>query len=176
MSDKTILIADDDSELCQALALRCRRLGFTAVTSTSGNRALHLAESLLPDLICLDVDMPGGNGLAVCEMLAGNESLSTTPVIILSGRRDATTIERCRTMGALYLGKSGNTWKELEPLILRTINLSKSDAHELPQIATVPEPNVSHPVEEIRVAIFEALGADETYLMLSTNRLIDSVL
>lgn len=170
MTDKTILIADDDSELCHALALRCRRLGLTAITSTSGNRALHLAESLHPDLICLDIDMPGGNGLAVCEMLAGNQALATTPVIILSGRRDTPSIERCRSLGASYLAKSGNTWSELEPLILRSINQTRTD---LPDARTMEVTNALVSAltgEELRAAIFAELGSDQSYLLSPSNQ------
>ena len=117
MIEKTILIADDDDDLCQALALRCRRLGMKAVVANDGFRALQLAERLGPDLICLDVDMQGGNGLAVCEMLSGIRSIASTSIAILTGRRDLQTIDRCRQLGANYIHKSGNAWNELEILI-----------------------------------------------------------
>jgi len=117
MIEKTILIADDDDDLCQALALRCRRIGMKAVVANDGIRALQLAERLGPDLICLDVDMPGGNGLAVCEMLSGLPSIASASIAILTGRSDSQTIDRCRQLGANYILKSGSAWNELEILI-----------------------------------------------------------
>ena len=117
MIEKTILIVDDDDDMCQALALRCRRLGMEAVVANDGLSALQLAERLGPDLICLDVDMPGGNGLAVCEMLSGIRPIASASIAILTGRKDFQTIDRCRQLGASYIYKGGSAWNELEILI-----------------------------------------------------------
>ena len=54
--------------------------------SPDAMHALFGAERVRPDLIILDVNMPGGNGLAVAEMLAGNAELRDVPVIIHTGR------------------------------------------------------------------------------------------
>lgn len=66
MTDKVVLIADDDNELSQGLAIRLRGLGYTVMRSPDASHALIGAMRLTPNLIILDVDMPSGNGLAVC--------------------------------------------------------------------------------------------------------------
>lgn len=121
MIEKTILIADDDDDLCQALALRCRRLGLNTVVANDGIRALQLAETLVPDLICLDVNMPAGNGFAVCEMLSDIHSIDSSSIAILTGRKDLETIERCQNLGATYIHKGRSAWNELENLICYTL-------------------------------------------------------
>lgn len=112
-----ILIADDDRELTWALAARCRECGLDAVEAHDGFTALALARYEKPDVFCLDVDMPGGNGLGVCEMLASDESFSKTPIIVLTGHRDANTIRRCHDLCAFYVPKGPNIWHRVEPLL-----------------------------------------------------------
>jgi len=105
MTDKTVLIADDDHELTQSLATRLRPLGFSVMRSPDASHALIGAMKILPDLIILDVEMPNGNGLAVCEMLTGDARFHGIPVIIHTGLCDPTTISRCSLLGALYIHK-----------------------------------------------------------------------
>lgn len=105
MTYKTVLIADDDHELTQALALRLRPLGFSVMRSPDASHALIGAMKILPDLIILDVDMPNGNGLAVCEMLTGDVRFNSIPVIIHTGYSDQSTIDRCTQLGAFYIHK-----------------------------------------------------------------------
>ena len=117
MATKTILIADDDSDLADVLTMRCRELGMRALVAYDGLTALTLLDEQSPDLVCLDVNMPYGSGLGVCEMLAPDEALASIPVIVLTGRSDEETIRRCQSMGAHYVLKSRDVWQQIEPLI-----------------------------------------------------------
>ncbi|WP_417377959.1 response regulator [Gimesia sp.] len=105
MTDKVVLIADDDNELSQGLAIRLRGLGYTVMRSPDASHALIGAMRLTPNLIILDVDMPSGNGLAVCEMLNGDERCKGIPVIIHTGHTDTETVQRCHHLGAVYIQK-----------------------------------------------------------------------
>ncbi len=95
MSSPLVLIADDDRELGQILARRMEGLGLEVRLAFNALEALNLAHAARPDLICLDVNMPVGNGLCVSEMLAHDEQLSSVPVIILSGRTDGPVVRKC---------------------------------------------------------------------------------
>ena len=121
MATKTILIADDDSDLADVLAMRCRLLGLRVFVAYDGLTALALIDEQSPDLVCLDVNMPFGGGLDVCEMLASDEALASIPVVMLTGRSDEETIGRCRSMGAHYVLKSRDAWHRIEPLIQRLL-------------------------------------------------------
>lgn len=105
MNDKLVLLADDDQELSQALALRLKKLGYNVMRSPDASHALIGAMRIKPDLIILDVDMPSGNGLAVCEMLNGDAHCHGIPIIIHTGHEDPETIQRCRQLGAVYIHK-----------------------------------------------------------------------
>ena len=117
MSDRTILIADDDTDLTELLARQCRRLGFRAETANDSNTALGKIVQTRPDVVILDVNMPGGNGLSVREWMATNEPLASIPVIILTGRSDVDTIRRCHKSCAYYVAKCPDVWQRIEPLL-----------------------------------------------------------
>jgi DNA-binding response OmpR family regulator len=117
VSQKIVLLADDDQELVTALAHRCRRRGLKVCCAYDAFSALSLARSAPPDMICLDVEMPAGNGLSVCEMLASDEACRSIPVAILTGKNDPDTIVRCHNMCAYYIEKCSDIWSRLEPLI-----------------------------------------------------------
>lgn len=112
-----ILIADDDRDLVDALTMHCESLGIDVLTAHDGFTAIELAHQQRPDVLCLDVNMPGGGGLTVCEMLSGDESLAKLPVIILTGQTRPETVRRCWDMCAYYVLKSTDTWNRLAPLL-----------------------------------------------------------
>ena len=127
MQSKTVLIADDDRDLVQVLKLRCNQLGLNVVGAHDAMTALALAHQEQPDLICLDVNMPSGSGLSVCEMLTADERLSSIPVIMLTGRADEETIRRCHTMCAYYVLKSRDIWDRVEPILRELLQLQPAD-------------------------------------------------
>lgn len=120
---KTLMIADDDRDLLAVLEMRCRQLGLEVLTAEDGLTALSTTDFALPDLVILDVSMPGGNGLAVCEMMLDDDRLSKIPVVILTGKKDDDTLRRCRTMNAHYVCKGTDVWGQIKPLIERLLEL-----------------------------------------------------
>jgi DNA-binding response OmpR family regulator len=112
-----LLIVDDDHDLVLALAARCRSIGFDVTTAHDGFTALSLAHDNTFDIICLDCEMPGGNGLAVCEMLANTEARQSTSIIMLTGRTDPEMVQRCHALTAYYVPKCPDIWERIEPLL-----------------------------------------------------------
>jgi DNA-binding response OmpR family regulator len=123
-----ILIADDDPQLVEMLALRCGQLGIQVTRAHSAHAALQVVERESPDLVILDVNMPRGNGLAVCEMLAGDERHCNTPVIVLTGQADRETVLRCFNLAAYYVPKCTDVWPRIEPLLHQLLPLDSSAA------------------------------------------------
>jgi DNA-binding response OmpR family regulator len=125
---QTIQIADDDFGLAQVLTMRCRKLGLDVFRSPDAMHALLGAHRLKPDLLLLDVNMPGGNGLNVCEFLSADSKLARTPVIIMSGQNDDDTIRRCRALGVPFVKKGPRLWSELQPLICKLLHRETASA------------------------------------------------
>jgi len=125
---KRILIADDDECLVDALARRCQALNFRVERAYDGMSALAKIDAWEPDLVILDVNMPSGSGLSVCEMLAHDTHLKTIPVIMLTGRSDGETIAACNRLKATYVLKGPSIWSELEPIVANFLGINPSAA------------------------------------------------
>ena len=78
-----VLVVDDDATLRRTLGLNLRARGYTADLAGTGEAALQLAASHHPDLVILDLGLPGMNGL---EVIAGIRGWSSVPIVVLSGR------------------------------------------------------------------------------------------
>jgi len=85
MSEK-ILIVDDDPETVHLLNLMLDRLGYQALVAKDGMEALNLARSELPDLIVLDVMMPGMDGFDVARSLRRQPDTATIPILMLTAK------------------------------------------------------------------------------------------
>ena len=123
MTPKTVLIADDDHDLTDAIAIRCRQLGVQVLVAYDARTAFTSICQSHPDVICLDVKMPSGSGLSVCEMLNNDEELSSIPIIMLTGKSDEQTIRRCHEMCAYYVLKSTNVWERLAPILCELLDI-----------------------------------------------------
>ncbi|MBM3269649.1 MAG: diguanylate cyclase [Candidatus Sericytochromatia bacterium] len=80
-----ILVVDDDLENCQMLEAILRRDGYEIVVSTDGGKAFDMASELGPDLLLLDVKMPGLDGWEVSQQLYLSEATRDIPIIFVSG-------------------------------------------------------------------------------------------
>jgi CheY-like chemotaxis protein len=124
---KTILIADDDPDITHAFALRLKALGFTSLRSPDAMHALLGVHRIRPDLVIMDVKMPSGSGLAVCEMLVHDRERAGIPVIVLTGLSDAATVKRCEEIGVHYVLKSPEAWAQVKSLILTLLHLDSGE-------------------------------------------------
>jgi two-component system OmpR family response regulator len=125
---QTIVIADDDAALVQMLRHRCEARGLRVRTAYDALAALNLVHEARPDVICLDVNMPSGNGLSVMEMILDEPGLSPTPVIMMTGVGGEEIIRRCHRYGAYYVEKCSDLWSRLEPLVRELTESSSPDS------------------------------------------------
>ncbi len=103
---KLLLIVDDELEAQTLLRLMLVRAGFDVVVAASGQDALKQLEITQPDVVILDVMMPGMDGFTVCEKIRANEDTHDLPVIILSARNDIESRKRGEAVQATrYLTK-----------------------------------------------------------------------
>ena len=107
MANKKVLVVDDDVKIVELVKLYLNRDGYHVVTAYDGTEALRLARETHPDLIVLDIMLPGINGLEVCRKL---RSESAVPIILLTAR----TTEQDRIAG-LDLGADDYITKPFSP-------------------------------------------------------------
>jgi two-component system nitrogen regulation response regulator NtrX len=83
MGIRRVLIVDDDASLSRALAGALKEEGFQAICSVDGQEALRLVHSFRPDVMLLDIWLPGMNGIEILQALQSTDV--ACPVIMLSG-------------------------------------------------------------------------------------------
>jgi two-component system alkaline phosphatase synthesis response regulator PhoP len=84
----TILIVDDEDDIRQILAYNLIKEGFTVLEASRGVEALSLCETHKPDLILLDVMMPGMDGIEVCEAIKSNPANNSIIICFLTARSE----------------------------------------------------------------------------------------
>ncbi|HVC98362.1 MAG TPA: response regulator [Pirellulales bacterium] len=128
MPNQRVFIADDDEALVNALAIRCRAIGLEVDAANDGLTALTSILFCTPDLVLLDLDMPCGNGLSVCDLITNDPVYGGIPIIVLTGKKDDETIRRCVALRARYVPKGGDVWRRVEPVIREL--LAQQDGRE----------------------------------------------
>ena len=83
---KKIMLVDDEPELRGIVALRLESLGYRVVIADDGQEAIQLLETEKPDLILLDVMMPGMDGYEVCNEIKTRDETSHIPVILFTAK------------------------------------------------------------------------------------------
>jgi DNA-binding response OmpR family regulator len=96
----TVLVADDDPDIRELVVFKLEQAGYTVHAVGDGEAALAATMALTPDLILLDVMMPGLNGFEVCRRLRANQNTATTPVIMLTARAQEADVESGFAVGA----------------------------------------------------------------------------
>ncbi len=97
---KHILVVDDEIGALTLIGIMLERGGFEVQKARDAKSALSILEDYTPDLIILDVMMPGMNGIDLCQLLRQQDRTRKTPVLILSARGDAESIIRGIEAGA----------------------------------------------------------------------------
>jgi DNA-binding response OmpR family regulator len=106
MSSPRILVADDEPALLRLLEFVLGRRGFIIQGVTNGNAAVEVLKAESPDLVILDVMMPGLDGYEVLTFIRETPRLEGLPVVMLTARAQLDDIQRGLTLGAdAYLAK-----------------------------------------------------------------------
>ena len=96
----TVLVADDDADILSFMEINLRLEGFEVVTARDDPDALAKATDVQPDLVVLDVLMPGIDGYTICPRIRADASLAAVPVIIVTANDAAAAVEAARQAGA----------------------------------------------------------------------------
>jgi CheY-like chemotaxis protein len=98
-----ILIIDDDAGVRGVLNVMLSRAGYEVTAAANGEEGLRAAQAQPPDLVLLDIEMPGMNGFDVCSHLKTDTLLKDVPVFIMTGRPVAGVPALALAVGAVDL-------------------------------------------------------------------------
>ena len=103
---KKILIADDEPDILEIIQFNLQQEGYEVITAKNGDEAIEKAKKNEPDLIILDIMMPGKNGLEVCNILRMMPAFKETLIVFLTAMSDESTeIKGLETGADDYLSK-----------------------------------------------------------------------
>ena len=96
---KKILIADDEATVRDLVKLSLEHEGYEFFEAENGVEALQMAQALIPDLILLDVMMPGKIGYQVCSELKSDPATKKITIVFLTGRDNSLSLETVKESG-----------------------------------------------------------------------------
>ncbi|MCZ8112108.1 MAG: response regulator transcription factor [Betaproteobacteria bacterium] len=110
MTTHTVLIADDEPNILVTLEFLMQREGHRVLLARDGDEALAQLRAHRPDLVLLDVMMPGKTGYEVCQALRADETLARTRVLLLTAKGRDTDVAQGLGVGAdAYVTKPFST-------------------------------------------------------------------
>ncbi len=87
-----ILVVDDTPAIVDALRMILEIAGYVVATTSDSREVMRLLEEQRPDVLLLDILMPGSNGKELCQQIKQQERLRHMPVLLISARRDIADI------------------------------------------------------------------------------------
>ncbi len=100
MAKEVILVVDDEEDIRELVELNLSREGYQILPCDTGERALELVRSGKPDLVVLDLMLPGVDGLEVCRRLKANPDTSHIPIVMLTAKGEEADIVAGLELGA----------------------------------------------------------------------------
>jgi two-component system KDP operon response regulator KdpE len=97
---KKVLLIDDDPVLSRLFSVRLRGAGYDVAVACDGVQSISAVRRERPDVILLDIGLPGGDGYTVLKRLKAIVHVSAVPIIVVSGRAAETEAERMFAAGA----------------------------------------------------------------------------
>ncbi len=152
MSKQKLLLADDSVTIQKVVNLTFADEGIEVISVGDGDSAMEKILETSPDLIMVDVNMPGLNGYQICENLRNNPALSHTPVILLVGSFEPFDEEEAKRVGADdYLTKPFQSIRQLVQKVTTLLNAEKTNGYVAavkPEIKVENTPEMILPVTD----------------------------
>jgi DNA-binding response OmpR family regulator len=105
VADETVLVVDDDPVIVKLLTVNFELEGYTVISATDGERGLARARGDRPDILILDVMMPGIGGLDVARILKADLQTKDLPIILLSAKAQASDVAAGEAVADDYMTK-----------------------------------------------------------------------
>lgn len=121
---ETILVVDDEPEICELVGEFLARRGYRVKTASGGEQALEAIKAEMPDLVLLDIYMPGVNGVEVVRQLKTANLLEKLGVIMLTASQEEPLLQEALNLGAFDVLSKPVNLDELELAVAVKLALS----------------------------------------------------
>ncbi len=92
MAQKHLFVVDDEEDIIELINYNMTKEGYKVSCATSGEKVVSTLESLLPDLVILDLMLPGVGGLELCRLIKSNSKVRHIPIIMLTAKTEESDI------------------------------------------------------------------------------------
>lgn len=124
-----ILLIDDDKTIAAALTIRLRAVGYEVTAVSDGNKGIVEAADKRPDVILLDIRMPGMDGYEVCQHLKDNPETNKIPVIFLSANATESTRQQAMDVGGFaFISKPYELAEVID--VIKSAMMNHSSEHQ----------------------------------------------
>ncbi len=113
MAKEHIHVVEDEEDILELIKYNLGKEGYKVTTSTTGEDAIKAIEANIPDLILLDLMLPGADGFEVCRRLNNNSATSRIPIVMLTAKGEESDI-----VTGLELGADDYITKPFSPKVL----------------------------------------------------------
>lgn len=113
MPKEKILVVDDEEDIVELIRYNMAKEGYKIIGVTTGEQAISKARSELPDLVLLDLMLPGVDGLEVCKILKADDKTAHIPIVMLTAKGEEADI-----VTGLELGADDYITKPFSPKVL----------------------------------------------------------
>ncbi|MES2077460.1 MAG: EAL domain-containing protein [Pseudomonadota bacterium] len=141
-----VLVADDDPVMRMLMLEMLGQVGLDVIEAEDGNQALAYYHSMAPDLVLLDVEMPGLDGFQVCAEIRRQESNATVPIVMVTGGDELESVTHAYEVGATDFVSKPINWPILGHRVLYVLRASDAiarlriaDAHNRAVLAAIPD-------------------------------------
>ncbi len=141
-----VLVADDDPVMRLLMLEMLGQVGLDAIEAEDGLQAVALYQSMAPDLILLDVDMPNMDGFSACRAIRRIETGAAVPIIMVTGGDDIEAVTHAYEVGATDFVSKPINWPILGHRVLYVLRASDAivrlriaDAHNRAVLAAIPD-------------------------------------
>jgi two-component system phosphate regulon response regulator PhoB len=151
MANEHILVVDDEESILELLEYNLSREGYIVTGVATGEKAIKAARSKLPNLVILDLMLPGVDGLEVCKTLKSDPKTSHIPIVMLTAKGEEADI-----VTGLELGADDYVTKPFSPRVLlarmkAVLRRKAKEVSEEPTIITVKEMTIDPSRHEVLI-------------------------
>jgi len=187
MSKERILIVDDEADIVELVRYNLEKEGYTTLVAFSGEEALTMAEGNMPDLVVLDLMLPGIDGLEVTRRIRNNEKTVGIPIVMLTAKGEETDIVTGLELGANdYISKPFSPRElvaRIRGILRRRMNIDRQEAFNMTMVGPLAIDHGRHRVTldgkvlELTFSEFQALSflAAKKGWVFTRGQIVDAV-
>ena len=147
-----ILVVEDEADLLEAVSFALKKEGLTPIRASSGEQALERIEEATPDLVLLDLMLPGIDGIEVCRRLRSDERTARVPIIMVTAKAEETDAIIGLGVGADDYVRKPFGLKELVARVRAVLRRAEEPQDSEPRMLTAGELEVDPARHEVRIS------------------------